>query len=73
MLGGLVPGLFGLLVLFGIFWLCRELFCWYWKFNRMVELAEAQRQDIAAIRGLLARLVEDKGGAPGVGAGGTPQ
>ena len=27
-------------VLVGIFFLCRELFCWFWKINRRVELLE---------------------------------
>jgi hypothetical protein len=58
MLGGLSSGVFGLLVLVGIFWLCRELFCWYWKFSRMVELAENQRAELVAIKGLLRQLVD---------------
>jgi len=24
----------------GVFLICRELICWYWKVNRMVELSE---------------------------------
>lgn len=57
MLGTLASGLFGLAVIVGIFWLCREIFCWYWKFNRMVELAELQRLELIAIKGLLKQMV----------------
>lgn len=74
MMSSLFSGVFGLVVLVGIFWLCREIFCWYWKFNKMVELAEAQRMELVAIKGLLERLVDQstgqsKGQSTGQGTG----
>ena len=29
-----------LLILIGLFFLCREILCWYWKINKMVENQE---------------------------------
>lgn len=46
-----------LVVLAVLFFVCRELFCWYWKFNRMVELNELQRRELVEIKGLLTKLV----------------
>lgn len=57
MFGGAVFAIIALVVTAGIFWLCRELFCWYWKFNKMVEFAELQRLELIAIKGLLKKLV----------------
>jgi hypothetical protein len=34
----------GLIVIVGIFLICRELICWYWKINKMVKLMEAQNE-----------------------------
>jgi len=31
-------------VFIGIFFLCRELICWYYKINRLVALTEEQKQ-----------------------------
>ena len=33
-------GFIGLLVIIGIFFLCRELMCWYWKINQSLENQE---------------------------------
>ena len=30
----------GIVILFGLFLLLRELNCWYWKINRRIELQE---------------------------------
>jgi hypothetical protein len=36
-----VPQILGIIaVSFIIFLVCRELWCWYWKINRIVELLE---------------------------------
>ena len=32
---GLLVGVF---VLIGVLFLCRELFCWYWKINRIIDI-----------------------------------
>ncbi|HVN90370.1 MAG TPA: hypothetical protein VMT61_11200 [Candidatus Binataceae bacterium] len=37
----LSSGIIGLLVVIVIFLLIREVVCWYWKINRMVELLES--------------------------------
>ena len=34
--------IFGIIVAIGVFFLCRELMCWYYKINRLVELMEEQ-------------------------------
>ena len=36
-------------VLLGIFLLCRELNCWYWKINRRIELLEEQNNSLKTI------------------------
>lgn len=30
-------GIVGIFVVIGIFFLCRELMCWYWKINKHLE------------------------------------
>jgi hypothetical protein len=35
-------GIIGLVVLIGIFLLCREIICWYWKLNKIVYFQEYQ-------------------------------
>lgn len=39
-MGNTSIGLIGILVIIGIFFLCRELMCWYWKINRSIENQE---------------------------------
>lgn len=38
-----------LLILLGVFLLCRELNCWYWKINRRIELLEEQNNNLKTI------------------------
>lgn len=45
-----------LLVLLGIFLLCRELNCWYWKINRRIELLEEQNNSLKTIIEKLERI-----------------
>jgi ABC-type uncharacterized transport system permease subunit len=40
--------LFGLLILTLIFLVLREFFCWYWKVNKIVELLEDIKENIAS-------------------------
>ena len=36
--------LVGVVILFVLFLVLRELFCWYWKINRMCDLLEIQNK-----------------------------
>ncbi len=33
--GAIFGGIIGLAILVGVFWLCREIFCWYWKISEI--------------------------------------
>ena len=57
-----IGALVGIVVLVCVFWLCRELFCWYWKLNAIVAQSEQQTLELIAIKKLLRQLVEQ--GAP---------
>ena len=48
-IGSLVGLIVILLVLIGIFFLCRELLCWYWKINRMIEIVDGIGTGITGI------------------------
>ncbi len=39
-----------LLIVFMIFIICRELTCWYWKINEMVDMMDKQNMLIEDIR-----------------------
>lgn len=42
MLTSMIPTvLFCLIILIGLFLLCREVMCWYWKINKLVALLES--------------------------------
>lgn len=55
-----MPVLVGLAVLIGVFFLLREVFTWYWKINRRVELQEQQLRTLLEIHKLLKK--DDEGG-----------
>lgn len=44
----LMGTLIGLGILLLIIIFCRELFCWYWKLNRIIELLEEQNRLLRA-------------------------
>ena len=45
----LVTSLIGLVVVLLIFLICREVICWYWKINKVVELLEKQNKLLTSI------------------------
>lgn len=56
-----MPVLVGLAVLIGVFFMLREVFTWYWKINRRVEIQEKQLQTLLEIYKLLKKEREGEG------------
>ncbi len=47
------------LVIFAVvFMLCREIFCWYWKFNTMVEQGKRQNELLEDVCAILRRIAD---------------
>ncbi|NLD74499.1 MAG: hypothetical protein GX649_17500 [Chloroflexi bacterium] len=42
-------GIISILIAIGVFFILRELVCWYWKLNELVRLQEAQLTALKAI------------------------
>jgi hypothetical protein len=49
--------LIALLILAVVFFILREMFCWYWKINRLVDLQEKQNALLEKLSGQLSRSV----------------
>ncbi len=41
-----LASLIGVLIFIGIFLLCREVMCWYWKVNEAIEILKEIRDNI---------------------------
>jgi len=48
--GGGLWFIIGILAFVVIFFLCREVMCWYWKINRIIELLEVIANKSASSR-----------------------
>lgn len=46
-----------LLILIGLFFLCREILCWYWKVNKMVQ---NQEEIIRLLNVIASKMQEEK-------------
>jgi len=46
----LISSLIGLLIVLVVFLICREVVCWYWKLNKIVELLEEQNKLLGSLK-----------------------
>ncbi len=46
----LIGSLIGLLIVLVVFLICREVVCWYWKLNKIVELLEEQNKLLTSLK-----------------------
>lgn len=44
-MGSVAAVVVALVLVVGIFFICRELICWYWKINEAVELLKAIKEN----------------------------
>jgi len=45
-----ISSLIGLLIVLVVFLICREVVCWYWKLNKIVELLEEQNKLLGSLK-----------------------
>jgi hypothetical protein len=56
----IVMAILGIVVVIILFFLLRELFCWYWKINSIVDLLEKQNKLLFNIQNQLMKEEEIK-------------
>jgi len=56
---GMSP-IFMLIILIGIFLVCREVMCWYWKIGEIIKLLQKNVDQTAHTNSLLTAILEEE-------------